>query len=540
MSVYQGEYRRTKRQGIFSAGQEDRLKGYCMLHRIKINGIYIEYHSAKTFNRPEWRRLLIRVKDKRTERPDLVLFTKWDRFSRNTSDAYQMISMLNDYGIGSQAVEQPLDLAVPENKMMLAIYLSVPEVENDRRSLNVFYGMRRAKKEGRWMAIAPVGYMNRVSETGTKYITPHPLYGKIMKYAFEELAKGVFAINEIWRQAAKMGLQCGKNQFWVAMRNPVYCGKIFIPAYKEEEACFVQGLHQSIISEDLFYQVQDLLDGRRVRNQAKMSVNELLPLRGFLVCPRCGRNVTGSPSKGKCQTYFYYHCISICAYRVNTTRANADFLEYLGNFVPNKGMKPLFEKVIKASYGATITAIGDHKRELKTEREDAEKKLLRIKDLLIEGTITSEEYRAHKIELEHKVERLERQETAKPIKKGEFANLAENLVNTLENLEHLYLEAGIEVKREIVGILFPEKLEYENGHFRTPRLNKGAELIYLINSDLWGKKNETSSLKTDLSREVLHHVPLTHTLIEDIRKIISLTNVKEKNKLTREMEFKFM
>ncbi|WP_137905834.1 hypothetical protein [Chryseobacterium sp. 2VB] len=35
---------------------------------------------------------------------------------------------------------------IPENKMMLAIYLAAPEVENDRRALNTFYGMRRAQK----------------------------------------------------------------------------------------------------------------------------------------------------------------------------------------------------------------------------------------------------------------------------------------------------------------------------------------------------------------------------------------------------------
>lgn len=40
------------------------------------------------------------------------------------------------------AIEQPLDLRVPENKMMLAFYLAAPEVANDRRALNVFQGMR--------------------------------------------------------------------------------------------------------------------------------------------------------------------------------------------------------------------------------------------------------------------------------------------------------------------------------------------------------------------------------------------------------------
>jgi len=53
---------------------------------------------------------------------------------------------------------------VPESKIMLAIHLSAPEVENDRRALNVFNGMRRARKEGRWMGPAPIGYLNKAKE----------------------------------------------------------------------------------------------------------------------------------------------------------------------------------------------------------------------------------------------------------------------------------------------------------------------------------------------------------------------------------------
>src|SRR6195952_2872185 len=76
---------------------------------------------------------------------DLVLFTKWDRFSRNAPDAYQMIHTLKVLGVEPQAIEQPLDMSVPENKMMLAIYLTAPEIENDRRALNTFYGLSWAR-----------------------------------------------------------------------------------------------------------------------------------------------------------------------------------------------------------------------------------------------------------------------------------------------------------------------------------------------------------------------------------------------------------
>ena len=62
---------------------------------------------------------------------------------------------------------------------MLAFYLAAPEVENDRRALNVFNGMRRAKKEGRWMGTAPIGYVNRITEDGKKYIAQKEKDAKI-------------------------------------------------------------------------------------------------------------------------------------------------------------------------------------------------------------------------------------------------------------------------------------------------------------------------------------------------------------------------
>lgn len=120
-------------KGYSQRNQEDVLLKYCEINNIKVRKVLFEDHSAKTFERPEWKNLLIELK-KHKGKTDLVLFTKWDRFSRNASDAYQMISTLRKMGVEPQAIEQPLDMNVPENKMMLAVYLTTPEIENDRRA----------------------------------------------------------------------------------------------------------------------------------------------------------------------------------------------------------------------------------------------------------------------------------------------------------------------------------------------------------------------------------------------------------------------
>ena len=173
-------------KGYSQRNQEEMLRKYCNLHAIQVRKVIFEDHSAKTFNRPQWKALLQDLR-KHKGGPDLVLFTKWDRFSRNAGDAYQMINVLRKLGVEPQAIEQPLDLSIPENKMMLAFYLAAPEVENDRRALNVFYGMRRARKEGRFMGRAPIGYINRADPNGCKYLALDEPQADIMRWSFEEL-----------------------------------------------------------------------------------------------------------------------------------------------------------------------------------------------------------------------------------------------------------------------------------------------------------------------------------------------------------------
>ncbi|WP_202966992.1 recombinase family protein [Chryseobacterium sp. Leaf180] len=239
-------------KGYSQRDQEERLKRYCEANNIIIKNVLFEDFSAKTFIRPEWIKLIDGLK-KRTSRTDLVLFTKWDRFSRNACDAYQMINVLRKLNVEPQAIEQPLDLAIPENKMMLAIYLAAPEVENDRRALNTFNGMRRAKKEGRLMGRAPYGYINKISEDGKKYIVRKEPEASNIIWAFEEMAKGIFSASQIMFMMNKRdGKSLKISAFLEGLRNVAYCGKIFVGDYNDEKAYHVKSIHEALINEELY------------------------------------------------------------------------------------------------------------------------------------------------------------------------------------------------------------------------------------------------------------------------------------------------
>ena len=104
--------------------------------------------------------------------------------------------------------------------------------------------------------------------------------------SFHELSKGIFSTEDIHRLAKKKGIKTGMHSFWLSVRNPLYCGKIFVPKYKDEESFFVKGQHEAIVSEALYYEVQDVLDGRGKTSRPKVETIEDLPLRGFLICPK--------------------------------------------------------------------------------------------------------------------------------------------------------------------------------------------------------------------------------------------------------------
>jgi len=488
-------------KGYSQRSQEEVLSRYCAIKGINIRKTIFEDYSAKSFNRPEWQKLLIDLKKKRGQ-SDLILFTKWDRFSRNAGDAYQMINLLASLGVEPQAIEQPLDITIPENKLMLAIYLAQPEVENDRRALNTFFGMRRARKEGRWMGPAVTGYVNRVSSNGQKYICPNDPDASIMRWVFEQLATGEWYIDQIWREAKGKGLSCGRKNFWQIIRNPVYCGKIFIAKYKDEEAHTVPGLHQGLISEETFNKVLDVLDNRKKVDKKKISSLNELPLRGFLICPKCSYMLTGSASKGCTRHYHYYHCFAKCGIRFNAEVVNNKFKDELRKYTIDPSLVELYKHILIDIYEQTVGSRDNELTSCRKQLKGFVEKIDKARELLLCGDLDSLDYRKIKGDCERQISILE----------GKLMELSQNVVKiepifkkalfNVAHLSELYQNADIQGKRRIISSMFPENLTFDGEQHRTTRINEAIRVFSALKTDFGVKNKGKSAMKTDLPNVV--------------------------------------
>jgi len=139
-------------RGFSLQHQEIVLIKYCEINNFNIVDIYTEDYSGKSFDRPEWKKIIDYIKKNRGK-VDLILCNRWDRFSRNLYDSLTVIKELHKLGVTVNMVEQPLDISSPDNKILLSLYLTMPEVENDKIAMRTAEGSWRARMEGSWTGI---------------------------------------------------------------------------------------------------------------------------------------------------------------------------------------------------------------------------------------------------------------------------------------------------------------------------------------------------------------------------------------------------
>jgi len=341
--------------------QKERLHQYCEVAGYNVAAEFTEDYSAKNFDdRPEFNTLLSFLKENKGL-VEKLLVLRWDRFSRNAPEAYNMIAKLKKLGIEVNAIEQPIDFNIPEQKMMLSFYLTIPEIENDRRALNTTNGMRKNMREGRWVSTAPLGYKN-ARDSFNKPILLITEKAELVKKSFELYATGMYSIDVLRQEMITKGLKLSKMPFWTMLRNPIYCGKIRIKEYAKEPEEIVKGLHEPIISEELFNEVQYILSGKK-KVKAKATKTRIeFPLRGYLVCNGCGKNLTGSSSKGNGGKYFYYHCQPGCNERHNTEVAHDKFEKWLDDISVKPEVAQLYLAVMEDIFK---TNEGDRDAEIK-------------------------------------------------------------------------------------------------------------------------------------------------------------------------------
>jgi len=405
---------------------------------------------------------------------------------------------LNGMGVELNSIEQPLDLSQPENKLLLAIYLVIPEVENDKNSSRTKDGMRRAKKDGYWVGSPPFGYSNTRDPNNKPTLTLNEKAALVHK-AFLIVSKGIYSMEEARRQMNKAGMKLSKQAFINLLSNVAYTGRIYIPEYGKEQVIIVKGIHPPIIDDELWEQVQRIVSKRKRHQLITGNQNEMYPLRGHLICPKCGRNLTGGASKGRSKKYPYYNCTPSCGFRNPVDDAHNKFIRFLRSFQVKGEVASLYIEVMKEVFKNNEGMKADQIRLIEKQVADQEETKVKAFDKYVGNELSKEVWEEHTFRMERKIGELKIRKAELQSINSQGSMFIEYGMCLLRNLAKAYTEAPLEVKHKLLGSLFPSKIVFDKESYRTAKDNYLLSLIYSSFNGLRRSKNEKVGKNADLS-----------------------------------------
>ena len=490
-----------KENGYSLQEQEQRINKYCEKNGWDIIADYQDDHSATSFKRPQWKVLFDDVKS-RKNRPNLIIVTKIDRFSREASLSLEMINILAKYSIKifSISENQIYDLKNSSNFFQQYFSIGMAQYENLVRADNTKRGMRQASKEGRTMGRAPVGYTN---DKLNKTVQIDPVNGVLVAKGFELLSLGLLSIEEIRKKLIKEGLRnCCKQSFLNLVRNKYYYGVITIPAWDDEPEQEVIGKHHALISKDLFDKVQNVHFGKKKKANPILTAKEELPLRGKLYCHRCDGKLTGSPSTSRNGSkHFYYHCQKGCKERFRADEANIKFEDFLTSFKIDESTLNLYRLILK-----DVFDIDEHDRmKLIKQYNDKicllDERLHSVQDKFMDNEINSTDFHSMKFRIKEEIGELKYKKEELSLDKSAFQKYIDYGLLFLYNMKDYYRNSNLETKQKIIGSIFPEKIIFFENKYRTTQSNELLRLIALNINDLEDKGNKKAAISSGLSKK---------------------------------------
>lgn len=489
-------------RGYSIRDQKDKLEKYAALKNYTVFSCIEEDHSAKSFTRPEFQKLLAYIKKNKGVIKRFI-FIRWDRFSRNLTDALLMIRELGELGVECEAMEQPLDMRIPENILMLAIFLATPQIENERRAINITAGIRRAHKEGRYCSPAPFGYRYSRDDHNKPVLIPHGHKAGLIREAFTLYATGLYDKETIRRMLKPKGLTLERTRFGLTFHNALYTGKIFIKGNTEEPDRVVQGIHEPLISEELFTKVQIISGKVKKQQSVKRTSKEELPLRGFLLCPTCEAKLTGSASRSRNGSrHFYYHCHAPCKIRFKAGLVNDSFENWLERISLKPEQREEYLNLVEMIYKREE---GDRKRDLektKVQLLENENMLLKVDTMLVEGKLERDSYT--RLKDKYQRDRLQLQSTLDTLKDvdADVLKQIEFAISVLSSLRQMWTELDMDGKWNLIGSILGDTIVFDGVDCRTTYSKNPIAEIFNISKGSKGRKKEKTTNNGGLSRLV--------------------------------------
>lgn len=407
--------------GYSLEAQKERLHKEAEHRGMKVVGEYSdEGKSGKNIKgRPEFQKMLDDIKTGK-DKVDYVLVFKLSRFGRNTADTLNSLQYMEDFGVNLLCVEDGIDSAGASGKLMISVLAAVAEIERDNIKEQTMAGRQQKARDGKWNGgFAPYGYklVHKEGEKAKVFVIEEK-EAEHVRLIYDKFTNTPMGANAVAKWLNEQGYkkivrQNGTLSAFSAhfvklvLDNPVYMGKIAYGRRKTEKIDgarnefhivkqdedtyeFYEGIHEEIISEEMWFKAHEKRKITGVKHEKTHSMEHFHILSGLVRCPVCGAKMYGvvnrKKKKGSDEYYtdmWYYKCknrIKVegkpCTYKTNIRQdqLNAEVIAMVKWVLDDPDFKKRVATATGDSETGSMDELVEEEKRLQTGREKAENK----------------------------------------------------------------------------------------------------------------------------------------------------------------------
>ncbi len=323
---------------------------------------------------------------------------------------------------------------------------------------NVKRTFERKIRDGQWLGMAYIGYLNERSDDDKEgLIVPDPERAMFIVRAYELYATGLESLASVREKLIDAGFRTrkgnkpSKSQIERILKNKFYYGIMTVKGKEYPHK------YQPLISKGLFDKVQDVFAGKTSRPN-KVLTSDRFIFKGLIRCghPDCGCTVTHERKKKK---YNMYSCTNSKKVHEGRKYINEeDFLTQIyGVFealtLSDEQVEEITEEIKKSQAAKNLY----HTNALKGLREKYDSyqgKIDRLLDLFVDGSITKADHDRKLKQYKEEQYDIERQITDHTQADENFYLSATQLLNVARHARVIFERSEPQEKRQLLNFVF--------------------------------------------------------------------------------------
>lgn len=397
-------------------------------------------------------RFMEMIRDAKAQKFDMIITREVSRFARNTVDTLQYTRLLRDYGVEVFFINDNIKTFDGDGELRLTIMATLAQDESRKTSIRVKAGQQTSMNNGIYYGNGNILGYDRIDKN-TFVINPEQAKTVRMIYDLYLSGMGVTKIQYELEKAGRL-TATGKEKWFASyishmLRNSFYCGiityhKEYTPDYLKQkkiknngalEYTQVRGTHTSIVTEEEFQRVQEILAQRTMKSGKGKQTRQIghkphTTVWGRLMICQCGKrfNIHFHKQRGEAGTVDYQCYTSVNRGSQNqrkrqglSTAGTCDTpffpgwkLDMMANHLFKRYISNA-EETLQLAYSLLEQHIGDKAetpdnsdviRRKEYEIERLEKKLANLIEMREDGDIDKDYFRERKREIETKIRAL--------------------------------------------------------------------------------------------------------------------------------------